>query len=190
MTASSDISGRPPWALGAIGQVLWVAQFGDRSRTGCVRRASTVDDMASTRRARNVAQKMGIKPGARAHLRDAPPAAVAAMGLPNLDLAETLTGEFDYLHLFVVRQDRMRAQFGGLRDRLSPGGMLWVSWPKGGKLGTDLTIKSVIAIGYDQNMVESTCLRIDETWAGLKFTHPKPGKTYTNSYGTLPSHNR
>ena len=48
------------------------------------------------------------------------------------------------------------------------------------------SIKSVIAIGYELNMVESTCLRIDEVWSGLKFTHPKPGKTYANSYGTLP----
>ncbi|WP_150461257.1 hypothetical protein [Nesterenkonia ebinurensis] len=142
--------------------------------------------MANTRQSRTVAQKMGIKPGARAYLRDAPAAAVAAMGLPDLDLPETVTGEFDYLHLFVITQNEMREQFGGLRDRLRPGGMLWVSWPKGGKLGTDLTIKSAIAVGYDLNMVESTCLRINDVWSGLKFTHPKPGKTYANSYGTLP----
>lgn len=74
-----------------------------------------------------------------------------------------------------------------MRDRLGSVGMLWVSWPKGGQLGTDLTMKSVIKIGYTHNMVESICLRIDEAWAGLKFTHPKPGKKYANSYGTLPS---
>lgn len=73
-----------------------------------------------------------------------------------------------------------------LRDRLRRGGMLWVSWPKGHRLGTDLTMKSVIAIGYSLNMVESTCLRVDEVWAGLKFTRPKPGVSYANSYGTLP----
>ena len=140
--------------------------------------ASTVDDMTSIQQTRTVAQKMGVKPGLRAYLRDAPATAVTAMGLPDLDVPETLTGELDYLHLFVVTQDRLREQFGELRDRLRPGGMLWVSWPKGGKLGTDLTIKSVIAIGYELNMVESTCLRIDEVWSGLKFTHPKPGKTY------------
>ena len=139
--------------------------------------ASTVDDMTSIQQTRTVAQKMGVKPGLRAYLRDAPATAVTAMGLPDLDVPETLTGELDYLHLFVVTQDRLREQFGELRDRLRPGGMLWVSWPKGGKLGTDLTIKSVIAIGYELNMVESTCLRIDEVWSGLKFTHPKPGKT-------------
>ena len=66
------------------------------------------------------------------------------------------------------------------------GGVEACSGCEGRELGTDLTIKSVIAIGYELNMVESTCLRIDEVWSGLKFTHPKPGKTYANSYGTLP----
>ena len=130
---------------------------------------------------------MGVRPASRAYLSGAPDASVAAMALPDLDLAQDLTGDFDYLHLFVTRRDEMRARFGDLRDHLRPGGMLWVSWPKGGKLGTDLAMTSVIAIGYDLNMVESTCLRIDDVWAGLKFTHPKPGKLYANSYGTLPA---
>ena len=32
--------------------------------------------------------------------------------------------------------------------------MLWISWPKGGRLGTDLNLKIVIPIGYDLGMVE------------------------------------
>ncbi len=63
--------------------------------------------------------------------------------------------------------------------------MLWVSWPKGRKLGADLNIKSVIKLGYDFGLVESTCLSINEIWSGLKFTHPQKGKVYNNSYGTL-----
>jgi hypothetical protein len=61
-----------------------------------------------------------------------------------------------------------------------------VSWPKRGQLGSDLSLATVIGIGYDAGLVESTCLRIDDVWAGLRFTHPKPGRTYANSYGTLP----
>lgn len=38
--------------------------------------ASTVDDMTSIQQTRTVAQKMGVKPGLRAYLRDAPAAAV------------------------------------------------------------------------------------------------------------------
>ncbi len=135
---------------------------------------------------RTVAQKMGVRPGSRALLVDAPESARAAMSLPDLELAGQLDGEFDYLHLFATRQEQLRERFPELRGHLRPGGMLWVSWPKGGQLGTDLTLRQVIAIGYGFNLVESTAVRIDDVWSALKFTHPKPGKTYANSYGVLP----
>lgn len=135
---------------------------------------------------RTVAQKMGIRAGTRAHFVDAPPPVLHGMGLPHLQVATELAGEFDYLHLFVTAQDDMRRFFPSLRDHVVQGGMLWVSWPKGGRLGTDLNMRSVIRIGYGFGLVESVCLRVDEVWAGLKFTRPKPGKTYRNSYGTLP----
>ena len=64
--------------------------------------------------------------------------------------------------------------------------MLWVSWPKGKQLGTDLALPHVIRIGYSHGLVESSCLSVDATWSALKFTHPKKGKTYNNSYGKLP----
>lgn len=147
--------------------------------------ARTVVDMAPTTH-RTVAQKMGVKAGSRAHLADAPAAAVAAMDLPSLELASDLHGEFDYLHVFVLTQEDLDRRFALLKSHLDGGGSLWVSWPKGGGRGTDLTIKSVIRIGYDHGLVESTCLSVDRTWSALKFTHPKPGKIYRNSYGTLP----
>jgi hypothetical protein len=135
---------------------------------------------------RTVAQKMGIAKGCRAHLFGVPGTALTELALPELELSGSLAGDFDYLHLFVLSQKELRLRFAEFRDHLKPGGMLWVSWPKGGAYGTDLTIKTVIAIGYELGMVESTCLRVDEVWAGLKFTRPKPGKAYRNSYGTLP----
>lgn len=106
--------------------------------------------------------------------------------LPALEISDVLDGELDYLHLFVRTQDAMRTRFPVLVEHLRVGGMLWVFWPRGRRQGSDPTIKSVIAIGYDCGLVESTCLRVDDDWSGLKVTHPKPGKAYHNSYGTLP----
>lgn len=145
--------------------------------------------MEAQKRQKTVAEKMGVKPMTQALLINAPGQSVAAMRLPTLKMLKSLNEEdtFDYLHLFATTQDQMHEWFPVMRDRLHSGGMLWVSWPKGGRLGTDLTMKSVISIGYTHTMVESICLRIDEVWAGLKFTHPKPGKKYANSYGTLPN---
>ncbi|WP_223110970.1 MULTISPECIES: hypothetical protein [Aeromicrobium] len=135
---------------------------------------------------RSVAEKMGLRPGWTAHFVDAPPGVPEAMGLPELEVVDHLDGPVDYLHLFVTTQEQMRAEFPRLAAHLAPQGKLWLSWPKGRGLGSDLTLPRVIAIGYDAGLVESTCLSIDTTWSALRFTHPKPGQEYRNSFGTLP----
>lgn len=136
---------------------------------------------------RTVAQKMGIKQGSRAHLVSAPSPVVFAMHLPPLAISPELDGQFDYLHLFTTSQARVGDSFPTLKGHLTAAGMLWVSWPKAKQLGTDLSLPTVIRIGYSHGMVESTCLSVDDTWSALKFTHPKPGKTYNNSHGNLPA---
>jgi hypothetical protein len=136
---------------------------------------------------RSVAQKMGIKDGMRAYIAGAPAAALRVIDLPPLDLGLTLRGDFNYIHLFVLTQAEMADAFPRLKTHLGTGGMLWVSWPKGRRLGTDLTLPHVIRIGYEHGLVESTTLSVDSTWSAIKFTHPKPGKVYRNRYGTLPN---
>lgn len=136
---------------------------------------------------RSVAQKMGIKEGARTLLLHAPESALKAIMLPSLEVSATLDGDFAYIHLFAVNQAEMDDLFPELKAHLGAAGMLWVSWPKGRKLGTDLTLPHVIRIGYSHGLVESTTLSVDGTWSAIKFTHPKPGKVYNNSYGQLPS---
>ena len=133
---------------------------------------------------RSVADKMGIKPGTRSLLVNAPDEAVGAMQLPGIDLGAG-GGTYRYIHLFVTTQAEMRRTFPKLKAQLAVGGMLWVSWPKGRAMGADLILPEVIRIGYDHGLVESTTLAIDGTWSAIKFTHPKPGKVYRNSYGTL-----
>ncbi|MDV2482214.1 hypothetical protein F8E02_09425 [Methanoculleus sp. Wushi-C6] len=134
----------------------------------------------------SVSEKMGVKEGTRAFFMDAPPEAVAAMNLPSLNIADDLEGTFDYIHYFVKSLAELDTHLAELKAHLAPGGKLWISWPKGGQLGTDLNIRKVIAIGYNHGLVESVNLRIDDVWTGLKLTRPEPGKVYNNSYGRLP----
>lgn len=134
---------------------------------------------------RSVARKMGIRAGSRAHVVGAPGSAISAISMPPLDVAPELTGLFDYLHLFTTSQEDMEQTFPTLKHHLAAAGMLWVSWPKGRKLDTDLSLPVVVRIGYSHGVVESTCLSVDDTWSALKFTHPKPGKVYRNSHGPL-----
>lgn len=131
--------------------------------------------------------KMGIKADARAILVNAPEEAVKAIDPSQLDLATKLTGKFDYIHFFTKSQEEFNDLFPRLKAHLKPTGMLWVSWPKNKKLGTDLTLTKVIKLGYDHGLVESKTISIDKTWSAIKFTHPKKGKVYKNSYGKLRS---
>jgi hypothetical protein len=134
---------------------------------------------------KTVSQKMGIKENSRAVFVNADKEALEHINLPALDIPTKLEEEFDYIHLFVKTQTEFIDYFPKLKPHLKPNGMLWVSWPKGGKSGTDLNIKTVIKLGYDFGLVESTCLSINNIWSALKFTHPKKGKVYNNSYGKL-----
>lgn len=134
---------------------------------------------------KSVSSKMGIKPGATSLFINAPEDAIVAIELPDLDVKTTLNGTFDYIHLFVMNHKELYEQFAQLKTHLKATGTLWVSWPKAGQLGTDLKITNVIEIGYDYGFVESKNLSINTTWTALKFTHPKEGKVYNNSYGTL-----
>lgn len=135
---------------------------------------------------RAVSQKMGLKEGMRAFFMNAPQSALEAINLPSLNIASELRGQFDYLHLFTITQAEMDDVFPKLKRHLKPTGMLWVSWPKNKKLNSDLALPKVINIGYRHGLVESICLSVDATWSGLKFTHPKKGKDYHNSFGQLP----
>ncbi|MCT7374555.1 hypothetical protein [Chelativorans salis] len=135
---------------------------------------------------RSVANKMGIRAGTRSLLVDAPQEAVDAMQLPQIDLKKSRHGTFGYIHMFVTKQADMERRFLELARHLDKGGMLWVSWPKGRAMGADLTLRDVIRIGYENGLVESTTVGIDDTWSAIRFTHPKPGKDYRNSYGKLP----
>ncbi len=134
---------------------------------------------------RTVSQKMGIKENSRAIFVNADKAALDNIDLPTLEIRTKLEEEFDYIHLFLKTQTEFTDYFPKLKSHLKPNGVLWVSWPKGGKSGTDLNIKTVIKLGYDFGLIESTCLSINYIWSGLKFTHPKKGKVSNNSYGKL-----
>lgn len=130
-------------------------------------------------------KKLGAKPGMRAILLHAPADVARSFRSAHLDLRTRLSGKFEFIHVFLKQQNELERLFPRLKRHAKATGMLWISWPKNGQLKSDLTLAVIIRIGYDHGLVESKCVSVNPTWSGIKFTFPKPGKTYHNSYGTL-----
>lgn len=130
--------------------------------------------------------KIGVKEGSRSILLGAPKVVTEALSATGAKVGKTLSGSFQYIHLFVQTHADLDARFPELKKHLAEGGMLWISWPKGWALGTDLSLRRIIETGYRHGMVESKTISVDETWSAIKFTFPIKGKEYKNSYGKLP----
>ena len=133
----------------------------------------------------SVSKKLGLEEGMRAFLVNAPKDVLKMIDAAALEITTTLRGNFDYIHFFTKSQAEFEDRFPRLKAHLKPGGMLWVSWPKNRKLGTDLTLTKVIELGYNHGLVESKTISMDATWSAIKFTHPKKGREYKNKYGKL-----
>lgn len=129
---------------------------------------------------------MGISENQQVLVVDGPPESIESINLPLKPFTDTTPDQyFDHIIFFTKNQSDLDKRFPKYKQHITASGKLWIAWPKGKRLGTDLDIKEVIRIGYNHGLVESTNLRIDDTWTALKFTHPKPGKHYANSYGIL-----
>ena len=89
---------------------------------------------------RTVARKMGISEGSRAYFVNAPEDSVETIQLPKIEVVSKLTGDFDYIHLFVKTQDEFNNHFPKLKPHLAQKGMLWVS------LNRYFTLKSLLPI--------------------------------------------
>jgi len=70
----------------------------------------------------------------------------------------------------VSRKSQLEKRFAGLRDRLAPDGMLWISWPKQSSgAPTDLSENVIRAVGLELGLVDVKVCAVDSTWSGLKF---------------------
>ncbi len=90
----------------------------------------------------------------------------------NATTVEKLRGPLDFIHLFTGSREELEAEFPRLKAALSPGGLLWISWPKGAsKVKTDLNENVVREIGLANGLVDVKVAAIDATWSGLKFVY-------------------
>jgi hypothetical protein len=121
-----------------------------------------------------LARKLGIKPGHKIALLNAPENYDQTLGdLPeNVAVVDTDQNSLDVIQFFTTSAGELDARFPILRGGLKPDGALWISWPKrSSKIPTDLNENVVREIGLKHGLVDVKVCAVDELWSGLKFVY-------------------
>src|SRR4051812_31595379 len=75
-------------------------------------------------------KKLGYRPGMRAVVRGAPANYVRMIDTPGVQFHSGAACELDLVHLFVSKRAALETLLKQWMKRITPDGMIWVSWPK------------------------------------------------------------
>jgi len=116
-------------------------------------------------------KKLGIKAGFRVRFANAPGEVLAELAGALAECKVLQQGDgLDFAMLFTTARAELTKEFSRMAKRLSPAGMLWVSWPKKSSgVATDLNDNVVRKIGLDAGLVDVKVCAVTEIWSGLKF---------------------
>ncbi len=118
-------------------------------------------------------QKLGISPGTRIRLVDAPQDYEQIIGL-SISKQVVKSGEADLTHCFVTSQQELTSIFPQLTTRTASGGCIWVSWyKKSAGIPTDLTEDAIRSILLPMGWVDVKVFAVNEQWSGLKMMKRK-----------------
>ncbi|WP_295718582.1 DUF3052 family protein [Mucilaginibacter sp.] len=122
-----------------------------------------------------LAKKLGIKPGAKLMLINAPDNYLQLLIDLPADVYFVGGGDVkkDVIHFFTKQQDEFLTMLPQLMKQIKPEGMIWVSWPKkASKVVTDITEDIIRNFALEIGLVDIKVCAVDETWSGLKLVIP------------------
>jgi hypothetical protein len=117
-------------------------------------------------------KKLGIKAGSRVLMAGVPAEVTAELkaALRACQIAEDAKQPLDFVMMCTKDHAELETQFPTFAKRLTPAGMIWVSWPKKSSgMETDLDENKVRAIGLRAGLVDVKVCAVSEVWSGLKF---------------------
>lgn len=127
-------------------------------------------------------RKLGIKPGHRVALLDAPDGFPGTLdGLPGeVVVRHELAADApaDVIVLFVTGRDELRGRLDEVRRAMAQDAGFWVAWPKrASKVPTDITDDVVREVALPTGLVDNKVCAIDETWSGLRLVIRRGNRT-------------
>jgi hypothetical protein len=124
-------------------------------------------------------QKLGLKPGLRVWLRNAPAQYWEWCGFDRatVKVAGAAARNFDYGHVFVTKRAQLAAETSAAARKLDAGGMLWISWPKKSSgVTSDLDEDTLRELVLPLGLVDVKVCAVTEIWSGLKFCWRRASK--------------
>lgn len=116
-------------------------------------------------------KKLGIKNAHRVLVAGEPSSYWAALGkLPQgCEVCGSRAGNLDFVHFFSASRSTLRRRMPGLRKKIKPDGMIWVSWPKKSSGVASTVSEDVVReVAFENQLVDVKVCTVDETWSGLK----------------------
>ena len=110
-------------------------------------------------------QKLLYKPGQRAAVLHAPPGYIEQFGA---GVSTQLEGTFDFIQAFATRRDELRTDGPMWRAALAANGILWVSYPKGKAVSTDLNRDIVRTTLAEVGLEVVSQIAVDDVWSALR----------------------
>lgn len=118
-------------------------------------------------------QKLGIKPGIRLRIVQAPGNYLELLGM-DISTQVVKSGGADWIHLFAKNRKELEHQLPALIEASLPGGCIWISWYKqSAKIPTDLTENVIREIVLPLGWVDIKVCAVSEIWSGLKIVKRK-----------------
>jgi hypothetical protein len=117
-------------------------------------------------------RKLGVKPGARVALVEAPEGFSLAELPEDVTVRSALRGPLDVIVGFFVARAALERRLPALVGALDRAGGLWIAWPKRASgVETDLGEGVVRELGLAAGLVDNKVCAIDEVWSGLRFVY-------------------
>jgi hypothetical protein len=118
-----------------------------------------------------LAKKLALKPGQRFLLLGAPPGYEDALGaLPQgVTMATKEGGKADAVQVFATTKEELKDALAKARAALSPGGMIWLTYPKGtSKMKSDMNRDSIREYALKVGLETVALVAVDDDWSAIR----------------------
>jgi hypothetical protein len=116
-------------------------------------------------------KKLGIGEGFTILLVNAPPEYRALISpLPaSVIFTTAASSSTDLVHAFATKRLELARLLAGLRKKLPPDALVWISWPKkSSKVPTDITENIIREVALPLGFVDVKVCAVTDIWSGLK----------------------